>query len=765
MAGDQNKFQAAMTQAERVFAQKNWAEAAKMYRFALAEFPNSEAAVLGFGKACLFGGQIDVAQKAFQHALKVDPTNHEALNYMGDLFERTGQLDAAAETYLRVGNIFASQNKLENAVDSWLRATRLASGLVDAHINLADGLARLGQTQRAAREWLALAVIYQRRNDPAHAFEQIAKAEQLLPNDFGVLAARESLQNGTPIQPDRVGEAPPVEEEEEEAALPAFDFPEESLDEFYGEDLGEDIFAVEEPESAQTPAGGLVELAQKNALAELANVVFEDAANANAMLIMQAIDMQGRGDLATAADNCRRAIESGMRRPALYFNLGLLYKELGRLDEAVKMLQRAAQDNQYHLGAQFALGEAYHAAHKPDQALRYFLDVVKTVDLQTVGGDKAQHLTQHYSELLAKYPGDVNKINTFIGSLKHFFSNPEWERQVFLARQRMENVAENGMMSLAEYLEAPETEVVINAMALTSEYLKRNLLLTASEECLWAIQKAPFYLPLHVRLADILLKQEKTDQAITKYLYVAKVYEMRDLPDQVINIYQKILRLAPMDVTVRSKLIDLYISLHNAEQALDQYLVLADSYYQLAQVDRALEKYNEALRLAAAAPNTQTWRVEILKRMGDIYNQRFDWNRATAAYEELIKIAPDNERAQRELIDLYYKQNKTQQAVTILDKLLAIYQRQSPTKALELLKELASIRPEEMALRQRLAVAFVQNGMNRQAIAEYDALGEMQLEHGLRDQAVQTIQTILNLKPEDAEGYQRLLAQISGATK
>jgi hypothetical protein len=41
----------------------------------------------------------------------------------------------------------------------------------------------------------------------------------------------------------------------------------------------------------------------------------------------------------------------------------------------------------------------------------------------------------------------------------------------------------------------------------------------------------------------------------------------------------------------------------------------------------------------------------------------------------------------------------------------------------------------------------------------------MQLEHGLRDQAIQTIQTILNLKPEDAEGYRRLLAQISGAAK
>ncbi len=743
-----------MAQAEQLLKQKNWGEALKAYRFALAEFPNNEAAVLGFGRACLFGGQAEVAKKAFEHALKVNPTNHEALNYMGDLYERLGQLDAAAEIYLRVGNIFAGRNNLETAIDSWLRATKLASGLVDAHISLADGLARLGQTQRAAREWLTLALIYQRRSDQTRALEQIQKAEKLLPDDLGVLAAKESLQNGSPIQPDRIGERPAY-------VPPPPDFEEENS---FDTEAADDLF-TEEAEPARTASGGLVEGARQNAMAELANAVFEDAANPGVMLIMQAIDLQGRGDLAGAADTSRRAVEAGLNRPALYFNLGLLYKDLGRFDEAIKMLQ-AAQNSEYDLSTLFVLGETYYAAHKFDQALKYFTEVVKTIDLQTVSGEKTSQLTQYYKELPAKYlaQNDANKINTFVTSLKRFFAYPDWEHRVYLARQRMENVSENGGMSLAEYLETPETEVIITAMALTSDYLRRNLVMTASEECLMAIQKAPFYLPLHVRLADILLKQEKTEQAITKYLYVAKVYEMRRQLDQVINIYQKILRLAPMDVTVRSKLIDLYISLHNAEQALEQYLVLADSYYQLAQVDRALEKYNEALRLAAAAANTDSYKVEILRRMGDIYNQRFDWMRATRAYEELLKIAPHNERVQRDLIDLYYKLNRADQALVSLDNLLALYQRQSPPQAVELLKDLASGRPDDMALRQRLAGAYVQNGLIRQAIAEYDALGEMQMEHGLRDQAIQTIQAILNLKPDDPAGYRRLLAQISGGT-
>ena len=218
-----------------------------------------------------------------------------------------------------------------------------------------------------------------------------------------------------------------------------------------------------------------------------------------------------------------------------------------------------------------------------------------------------------------------------------------------------------------------------------------------------------------------------------------------------------------MDVTVRSKLIDLYISNKNIEQALDEYLILANSYYQLAQVDRALEKYNEALRLTANLENADPWKVEILGQIGDIYNQRFDWTRAATAFEELLQINPHDERILRQQVDLYFKQRKIDQAIEVLDRLLNVYQqREQPEIPLDLLKELVANYPEEMYLRQKLAEAYVQNRMKQSAIAELDALGEMQLEKGLRSQATRTIEAILELQPEDVEGYRRLLAQIGG---
>jgi tetratricopeptide (TPR) repeat protein len=757
--GDLTKFQKAMAYAEQASQQGKWAEAAKAYRFALAEFPNNEAAITGFGKAALSLNQFQVAQTAFQQALKVNPTNPQTLNYVGDVQERQGQLDAAAETYLRIGNIYAGQGDFEAAIDSWTRATKLSPGKLDAYRKLADLLAQQNKRVAAARQLLSMAAIHQRRNNPEVAMQYIQEAGGLVPHNPGIAAALEALQTGSRIQPDQITDTPaPMAD----AALD-FDFSDEHAgDDFF--DAENDPFALDDTLSS-TSQGGLLAAAKQKAVTELASVAFEDEANSNVLFIMQAIDLQSRNNLAKASDIYRQAIQSGEKRAALYFNLGVLYTEQENYNEATAMLKISAQDDGYDVPSQFALGKAYYRTNDLESAVRRFMLALKIIDLRTVSGHKATTLAQKYDRLIQEYAGEGKneRVKKFITAIEAFFAISTWERKVLRARQSMDNFTEeNEVMSLAEFLETPETEIAITAMSATNEYMRRNLLMTALEECLWAIQKAPLHLPLHVRLGDILLKQERTDEAITKYLYIAKVYQVRNIIDQAVNTYQKILRLAPMDVTVRSKLIDLYISRNNKEQALEQYMILADSYYQLAQVDRALEKYNEALRLTSTLTNSTSWKTDILNRIGDIYTQRFDWAKAASAYEELIQVNPQDDTSRRRLIELYFKQGKISPALKALDGLLSLYQRQNPLKALELLKDLSGVYPEDMALRQRLAIAYVQNGKTQEAIAEYDALGEMQLERGLRDQAAQTIQAILNLGPEDAEGYQRLLEKIGG---
>lgn len=756
MAGDQRRFQIAMMHADRFSQEGKWADATKAYRFAMAEFPNSEAAIIGFGKAALAMNQLKPARKAFEQVLRVNPTHLESLAFIADIHEREGQLDAAAETYLKIGNIQASLDDVESAIDSWTRATRLASGQVNAHLRIADALAQQGKVRPAAREYLTLAAMYQRRGDKEQARKHLKAAQHLLPDDEGIAAAFAMLNSGDTIQPHIIRDTP---SESQPAAAGSF----EESDDFFDE---EDLFALDDFDETERPSGGLLERTQQNALEEMANLIFEDGENPGALVLTQALDWQRSENFDEAIHHFQQAIQRGAAYPAVFYNLGLLYRRQGQLKAAAEMLSRAAEHPKYRTGGLLALGLVQQAAGQFELAAQALIEALRTIDLQTVSGQRSYALAQAYDRLAANYSNggvETDKLSKFTTALQRFFANPDWEQRVYEARQRMNKVAEEGsVMSLAEFLETPETEIVITTLALTGEYIKSDMLMTASEECLRAIQKVPHYLPLHSRLADIMLKQNRLEHAIDKYLYIATVYRMRHQPDQAVNVYQKVLKLAPMDVNVRSRLIEMYQSLGQPVPALEQYITLADSYYQLAQVDRSLEKYEEALNLAAVTPEAEKLKNDILLRMADIYNQRFDWAKAAASLESLRKSDPGNPRVLRQLVDLYFKLNKSNQATAVLDQLIRIYQRQNPVAVLELLTELTSYYPKDMNLRQRLAVAYAQNNKIKEAIAEYDALGEMQLENGMRDQAVQTIQAIINLGPNDVEGYRRLLSQISG---
>ena len=57
-------------------------------------------------------------------------------------------------------------------------------------------------------------------------------------------------------------------------------------------------------------------------------------------------------------------------------------------------------------------------------------------------------------------------------------------------------------------------------------------------------------------------------------------------------------------------------------------------------------------------------------------------------------------------------------------------------------------------------VIYVDGGLTRQAIDEYAAVGKMQLEAGQRAEAARTIETIIDLGPDEVDEYRHLLARI-----
>ncbi|HEY4690939.1 MAG TPA: tetratricopeptide repeat protein [Anaerolineae bacterium] len=711
MPGNRALHQQALQRAAEYAVQKAWTQAIAQYQKALTEFPGDE----------------------------------ETWSKVADALERIGRLDGAARAYAAIADLRLRRKDIDAAIDIWVRASRLDPNNPDIQRRLASVYGQQGKTKLAIRAYLALARIHQKNGQFQDAVEQVQAAAALDPDAPDILTAMELLRSTQPPPP-----PPPARKMD----TSIFDLPDE----------------VEETGQRGSP----VEVAREKALSALAGTLFEEAAPAQRLskaemdaLVGQAIDLQTRGEVQAAIDVYHRIVASGADMPAAHFNLGLLLQASMHFDEAIQEFQHTVGVPEYRLGSLFALGECYRAKGRIDEALTYFLEVLKVVDLGTVRRDQADDLIQVYQSLAESYAakGESEQATQFAGALVEFLNGKGWEDKVSEARKRLDTLTIEGgpAITLAELLAVPNATEMLESMALIGEYAKRDKIYSALEVAHAAILSAPDYLPLHLRLADMLWSSGRTDTALTKYLVVADTYNVRGEARQAIGIYNRILKMAPMDTVVRGKLIDLLVSHGQIDRALEQYLQLADAYYQLADYDKARDVYQDALKLAPRGSAQRNWPAQILHKVGDIYAQRIDWRHALPVYEQIKAVSPNDERARVALADLYFKTNQAQKAIKEIDELLAMYKSTGKTgKIIPILDDQVHVHPADVALRARLAQAYIENRQIPEGIAQLDALGDLQMNAGLKREAVATIKAIIALNPPNAAEYRRLLTQIGG---
>jgi tetratricopeptide (TPR) repeat protein len=290
--------------------------------------------------------------------------------------------------------------------------------------------------------------------------------------------------------------------------------------------------------------------------------------------------------------------------------------------------------------------------------------------------------------------------------------------------------------------------------------------MAAIDQCQRVIEHAPGYLPIHRRLAEIYLQQGKLSEAEEKYAVLARAYEVRGEPAQAIQVYRDVLTVTPDDLTVRAHLVDLCQQEGRYEDAIQQLVETAAIHLQMLQVDEAVDVYARALKLAPRTGNAREWGLKLYRAIAEAYASRVDWSRAVAALLQAKKLAPEDEELRRQLADLYMKQGRPDLARVELIGLeppasAAPFQEDlRADEALERLRVAVRRRPSDPVAHQALAQAYAARGLKREAVAELDTLGELQLSQGLLQDAVKTIEAITNLEPPNVEAYRQLLQQL-----
>ncbi|MCL4867514.1 MAG: tetratricopeptide repeat protein [Anaerolineae bacterium] len=370
MANNRERYAEAVRRGLSYNIEKNWSAALREFRQAIQIFPNEPVAYTGLGEACFGLNQIDRALECYKLAARYSQGDIRYLNKVADFQERLGQLGDAGKTYMAIGEIYLRQRDLDNAESHWLRAVRLESGLLGAHQRLATVYQRQGKTKQAVREYLAIARILQVRGDKEKALQMCYAALRLEPDSQEVQTAIDLV---------KYGEDAFREEEETDIDLPAPPSitPELEPAEPTIADTIRQMAAVFEQERQKQPPPPApvntdpVDVALKLAQEQLAEELFRDEEDEAELygtsgtglsklerdaLIGQGMDLQSRGRTQDAVTCYDKAVQGGLKLPAVHFTLGALYLELGDYEQVTYHLERAGQAKEYWQASRELLG-------------------------------------------------------------------------------------------------------------------------------------------------------------------------------------------------------------------------------------------------------------------------------------------------------------------------------------------------------------------------------------------------------------------------
>jgi len=748
---------------------QEWSKAVIAYRAALQEMPDHPKALNSLGLALFQQGNFEESLQIYKRAAQVSPQDPSPMEKLAQSFERTGHLKEAIDAASRAADLFLNQRDVDKAIENWVRVTSLDPEHVLAHSRLALAHERLGHKPQAVTEYIAVASLIQRTGNLEKTTELVNKALQLIPDSAEAKQAQTLLRSGQllpkPLRPK--GGTGPIAM----AQVKQLDQPKKQTD------SGLDPIAEARQKALTRLAEILFEYSTDDGAAVQARRGLNALMRGTGQLSMQqseqtkvvlhlgqAIDSQSKGKDAQAVEELEHALEAGFNHPALYFDLGLLGSTGGRAETALRHLSHAVKHNDFNIAARLLMGQISQKMGRLQAASIEYLEALKLADSVIVPAEHSDEVRQMYEPLIEAQAAQTDEVTLkrLCDSVNSMLMRKDWRDHLYKAREQMQKQQEGDMlMPLADVVMQAQSSQALESINLINQLARAGKLRSAMDEAFHALVFAPTYLPLHTLMGDLLVRENHTQEAIAKYSAVATAYSVRGESAQAAKILKRVVQLAPMDMTVRSKLIDQLVARGQVDDAIREYIELADIYYRLAELDMARKTYTTALRVVQQFNADRQWNVHILQRMADIDMQHLDWKQALRVYEQIRTLRPDDEASRKSLIDISLRMGQAAQASAELESYLSYLQTSNNrARAVPFIEELLAERPDDSTLRRALAQAYHHAGRIEDAVAQLDALAESLLNESKKEEAMVIVNQILLMNPPNAEQYRQLLIQL-----
>ena len=672
---------------------------------------------------------------------------------------------------MRAGDLFLKQRDTEKALENWVRITTINPEHAIAHSRLAQVHERLGHIQQAVVEYLAIASIIQRAGNAEKSKDMVAKALSLSPNSTEARQALTLLKTGQLLpKPMRgKGGTGPIRMAQ--------------------------VKQLQQPSTSKTASGlDPIAEARQKALTQLAELLFEysdDSPSAQerrglsaimkgtgklsmqqseqtkvVLHLSQAIDAQSKGNDTLAAEEMEGALEAGFKHPSLYFTLGLLRFRGDRIESAQRFLQNAIKHNDYGLGTRLLLGQLLVKKSRFAEAAIEYLEALKLADSMTVPADRADEIRQQYEPLIEAHQNqnDETILRKVCENINGLLMRPDWREQLQKTREQMPKVDGEMIATLADVILQAQSSSVIESMNRINQLARMGTLRAAMDEAYDAVQHAPTYLPLHTLMGELLEKEGRHVDAISKFSVVAHSYSVRGEVLQATKLLRRVIQLSPMDIGARNRLIDQLVARGQMDDAIHEYIDLAGIFNRLAELDLARKTFTTALRMVQQGNASRDWNTHILQRMADIDMQRLDWKQALRVYEQIRTLAPDDDSVRRQLVDLNLRMAQPDKAMNELENYISYLEGLGKHNvAIIFIEELIKDHGEQPLLKRALAAQLHRSGRTEEAISLLDILGEVLVHAGNKQQALEVINQIILMNPPNVNEYRQLLTQMQNS--
>jgi tetratricopeptide (TPR) repeat protein len=766
MNENNNRFQEAMKQGHNAAWDQDWQRASEHYHEALVEAPHDPNALVSLGLALYEQGLYDQSLEYYSQAEEISPENPLAHEKTSQLYELLGRKEEVISPALKASELYLHEGNIAKSVECLVRVIRVDTENLPAHSRLALIYERTDRVQQAVTEFLIVASLLQHQGEIDDARQAVEHALSIQPSSREAEEALSLINDGISLPLPIPSKVEPI--------------------------LHEPAPSPHKPEKAETET--IVELdpiaeAHQKALSDLANLVFEqEAGESNGVdrehwaaregvsftqgdpkvvfnHLQNVVIFQGRGADEETANELQLAIDAGLDHPAAYYNLGFILSRGDRLESAVRYLQRTLDVENYAIAARILIARTMRFKGQLNDAATNYLEALRLADAKILPEDQREDMLRMYGPIIeaeAKM-SDAEAKNGLCDLIEDLLIRPDWQHHLTEARGEYQiDIDGAPAIPVGEVLTNPQGNRIVESVRTINQYARAGFMRSAMEEAYFAIQFAPTYLPLHSYMGELLLKQEHLKEAIEKFSTIAQTYRARGETVRAVKILQPLIKAAPMDLGSRTQLIALHEEMSRYDEAINEKINLAGVYYNLADLTRAREVYLDAYQLAQRTGSNRELSLDILHNLADIELQSLDWNHAQELYEQIRSIKPDDPQAAEKLIELKLRLGKAQEAQIEMDDYLSFMEIKGKNQAaLAYLEKLIEEYPDQIYFREKKAALYLKEGQSEAAILEYDAIGEMLLEAGDTQGALQAIEAILDLNPPNKDEYQGIKETIT----